>query len=89
MAKYWATLLSIKSGTTTFMSLAPTVGIKHVTYSDFNNHYVYNIKEINGIEILIGFGIFAAPRGSVTYLQASGSSYLRPATPPSQGIYLG
>ncbi|MFM7982078.1 MAG: hypothetical protein ACKPKO_22445, partial [Candidatus Fonsibacter sp.] len=33
--------------------------------------------------------IFAAPRGSFTYLQASGSSYLRPATPLSQGIYLG
>ncbi|MFM7978649.1 MAG: hypothetical protein ACKPKO_04985, partial [Candidatus Fonsibacter sp.] len=28
-----ATLLSIKCGTTTFMSKAPTVGIKHFTYS--------------------------------------------------------
>ncbi|MFM7980573.1 MAG: hypothetical protein ACKPKO_14770 [Candidatus Fonsibacter sp.] len=84
-----ATLLSIKPGTTTFMSMAPTVGIKHFTYSVFNNKYVYNIKEIHGIENILGSGICVAPRGSFTYLQASGSSYLRPATPLSQGIYLG
>ncbi|MFM7987494.1 MAG: hypothetical protein ACKPKO_50095, partial [Candidatus Fonsibacter sp.] len=51
VANSGATLLSIKSGTTTLLSMAPTVGIKHFTYSDFNSNYVYNIKEINGIEI--------------------------------------
>ena len=50
---------------------------------------MYNIKEINGIENILGSGIFAAPRGSFTYLQASGSSYLRPTAPTAQGIYLG
>ncbi|MFM7981321.1 MAG: hypothetical protein ACKPKO_18595 [Candidatus Fonsibacter sp.] len=44
VANSGATLLSIKSGTTTFMSMAPTVGINNFTYSDFNNNYVYNIK---------------------------------------------
>ncbi|MFM7989098.1 MAG: hypothetical protein ACKPKO_58270, partial [Candidatus Fonsibacter sp.] len=48
-----------------------------------------NIKEINGIENILGSGIVAAPRGSFTYLQASGSSYLRPTAPTAQGIYLG
>ena len=69
--------------------MAPTVGIKHFTYSDFNNNYVYNIKEISGIDNILGSGICAATRGSFTDLQASGSSYLRPITPPVQGIYLG
>ncbi|MFM7978883.1 MAG: hypothetical protein ACKPKO_06165, partial [Candidatus Fonsibacter sp.] len=88
VANSGATLLSLKFGTTTFMSMAPTVGIKHFTYSDFNNNYVYNTKEIYGIDNILGSGIFAAPRGSFTYLQAFGSSYLRP-TPLSQGIVLG
>ncbi|MFM7984838.1 MAG: hypothetical protein ACKPKO_36515, partial [Candidatus Fonsibacter sp.] len=48
VANSGATLLSIKSGTTTFMSMAPSVGIKHFTYTDFNKKCVYNIKEING-----------------------------------------
>ncbi|MFM7982693.1 MAG: hypothetical protein ACKPKO_25560, partial [Candidatus Fonsibacter sp.] len=47
---------------------------------------MYNIKEISGIDNILGSGIFAATRGSFTYLQAS---YLRPTTPLSQGIYLG
>ncbi|MFM7987773.1 MAG: hypothetical protein ACKPKO_51520 [Candidatus Fonsibacter sp.] len=38
VASSGATLLSINSGTTTFMSMAPTVGIKHFTYTDFNNN---------------------------------------------------
>ncbi|MFM7987754.1 MAG: hypothetical protein ACKPKO_51425, partial [Candidatus Fonsibacter sp.] len=84
-----ATILPIKYGTTTFMSMAPTVVIRHFTYSDFNNNYAYNIKEINGIDNILGSGIFAATRGSFTYLQVFGSSYLRPITPPVQGIYLG
>ena len=71
------------------MSIAQTVGIRHFTYSDFNNNYVYNINEINGIDNILGSGIFAATRGSFTYLQASRSSYMRPTTPLSQGIYLG
>ncbi|MFM7988445.1 MAG: hypothetical protein ACKPKO_54945, partial [Candidatus Fonsibacter sp.] len=89
VANSGATLLSIKSGTTTLLSMAQTVGIKHFTYSDFNNNYVYNIKEINGIDHILGSGIFAATRGSFMYLQASGSSYMRPTTPTVQGIYLG
>ncbi|MFM7982415.1 MAG: hypothetical protein ACKPKO_24150, partial [Candidatus Fonsibacter sp.] len=72
VANVGATLLSIKSGTTTLLAMTPTVGIKHFTYSDFHNNYVYNIKEINGIEHIIGSGIFAAPRGSFTYLQSFG-----------------
>ncbi|MFM7989984.1 MAG: hypothetical protein ACKPKO_62785, partial [Candidatus Fonsibacter sp.] len=44
VASSGATLLSIKSGTTTFMSMALTVGIKHFTYSDFNNNHVYIVK---------------------------------------------
>ncbi|MFM7990480.1 MAG: hypothetical protein ACKPKO_65295, partial [Candidatus Fonsibacter sp.] len=68
-----ATDLSIKSGASTIMTMSPTAGIKHFTNSDFNNNYVYNIKEINGIYNILGSGIFAAPRGSFTYLQASGS----------------
>ena len=71
------------------MSMAPTVGIKHFTYSDFNNKYVYNIKEINGIDNILGSGICVATRGPFTYLQASGFSYLLPITPLVQGIYLG
>ncbi|MFM7979494.1 MAG: hypothetical protein ACKPKO_09285, partial [Candidatus Fonsibacter sp.] len=89
VASSGATLLSIKSGTTTFMTMAPTVGIKHVTYSDFNNNYVYNINEIVGINNIMGSGIFVATRGSFTYLQASGSSYLRPTAPSVQCIYFG
>ncbi|MFM7984008.1 MAG: hypothetical protein ACKPKO_32255, partial [Candidatus Fonsibacter sp.] len=50
---------------------------------------MYNIKEIHGIYNILGSGIFAATRGSFTYLQAYGSLYLRPTTPPFQGIYLG
>ena len=46
VANSGATLLPIKSGkTTTFMSKAPTVGVKYFTYSDFNNNYVDNIKD--------------------------------------------
>ncbi|MFM7990212.1 MAG: hypothetical protein ACKPKO_63945 [Candidatus Fonsibacter sp.] len=37
----------------------------------------------------MGSGIFAATRGSFTYLQASGSSYLRPTAPSVRCIYLG
>ena len=51
VANSGATLLAIKSGMTTLLEMSPTVGIKHFTYSDFNNKYVNNIKEINGIEI--------------------------------------
>ncbi|MFM7987976.1 MAG: hypothetical protein ACKPKO_52550, partial [Candidatus Fonsibacter sp.] len=40
VANSGATLLSIQSGTTTLLSMAPTVGNKHFTYSDFNNNYV-------------------------------------------------
>ena len=70
--------------------MAPTVGIKHLTHSDFNNNYVYNIKkEIMGIDNILGSGICSATRGSFTYLQASGSSYLRPTTPTVQGMYMG
>ncbi|MFM7982324.1 MAG: hypothetical protein ACKPKO_23690, partial [Candidatus Fonsibacter sp.] len=46
-------------------------------------------KEIHGIDNILGSGIFAATRGSFTYLQASGSSYLRRTTPLVQCIYLG
>ncbi|MFM7990264.1 MAG: hypothetical protein ACKPKO_64210, partial [Candidatus Fonsibacter sp.] len=84
-----ATDLSIKSGASTIMTMSPTAGIQHFTYTDFNNNYVYTIKEINGIENILVFGIVAAPRGSFTYLQASGSSYLRPTAPTALGIYLG
>ncbi|MFM7980305.1 MAG: hypothetical protein ACKPKO_13415, partial [Candidatus Fonsibacter sp.] len=89
VASSGATLLSIKSGTTTVMSMAPTISIKHFTYSDFNSNYLYNTKEVNGLDNILGSGIFAATRGSFTYLQASGSSYLRPISPLVQGTYSG
>ncbi|MFM7985082.1 MAG: hypothetical protein ACKPKO_37770, partial [Candidatus Fonsibacter sp.] len=88
MASSGATLVSIKSGTTTFMSMAPTVGIKHFTYSDFNK-YVYNTKEIHGIDNILGSGAFSAARGSYNYLQVSGGTYIRPTAPSVKGIYLG
>ncbi|MFM7978901.1 MAG: hypothetical protein ACKPKO_06255, partial [Candidatus Fonsibacter sp.] len=72
VASSGATALSIKSGASTIMTMSPTVGIKHVTYTDFNNNYVYNIKEINGIDNILGSGIFSAARGSYNYLQVSG-----------------
>ncbi|MFM7983865.1 MAG: hypothetical protein ACKPKO_31525, partial [Candidatus Fonsibacter sp.] len=68
---------------------APTVGIKHFTYSDFNNNYVYNIKEINGIDNILGSGVFSAARGSYNYLQVSGGTYIRPTAPTAKCIYLG
>ncbi|MFM7985501.1 MAG: hypothetical protein ACKPKO_39920, partial [Candidatus Fonsibacter sp.] len=89
VASSGATLLSIKSGMTTFMSMAPTAGIKHFTYSDFNNNYVYNVKEISGIDNILGFGVFSAARGSYNYLQVSGGTYIRPTAPSVKGIYLG
>ncbi|MFM7977965.1 MAG: hypothetical protein ACKPKO_01505, partial [Candidatus Fonsibacter sp.] len=48
VASSGSTALSIKSGASTIMTMSPTAGIKHFTYTDFNNNYVYNIKEING-----------------------------------------
>ncbi|MFM7985070.1 MAG: hypothetical protein ACKPKO_37695, partial [Candidatus Fonsibacter sp.] len=89
VANSWATILSVIFGTTTLLSMAPTVGIKHFTYSDFNNNYVYNVNAISGIKSVMGFGICAATRGSRAYLQASGSSYMRPITPLVQGLNLG
>ncbi|MFM7985095.1 MAG: hypothetical protein ACKPKO_37835, partial [Candidatus Fonsibacter sp.] len=56
VASSGATALSIKSGASTIMTMSPTVGIKHITYTDFNNNYVYNIKEINGIDNILGSG---------------------------------
>ncbi|MFM7987745.1 MAG: hypothetical protein ACKPKO_51380 [Candidatus Fonsibacter sp.] len=50
---------------------------------------MYNIKEINGIDNILGSDICAATRGSCTYLQASASSYLRPTTPTVQGVFFG
>ncbi|MFM7989214.1 MAG: hypothetical protein ACKPKO_58860 [Candidatus Fonsibacter sp.] len=47
--------------------MAPTVGITHFTYSDFNHSYVYNIKEISGIDNILGSGVFSAARGSYNY----------------------
>ncbi|MFM7990249.1 MAG: hypothetical protein ACKPKO_64130, partial [Candidatus Fonsibacter sp.] len=78
------------SGTTTFMSMAPTVGIKHFTYTVFNNNYVYNISDIVGINNSIGgTGVFSAARGSYNYLQVYGGTYIIPTAPSTKCIYLG
>ncbi|MFM7983546.1 MAG: hypothetical protein ACKPKO_29890, partial [Candidatus Fonsibacter sp.] len=76
VASSGATALSIKYGASTIMTMSPTVGIKHFTYTYFNNNYVYNIKEINGIDNILGSGIFSAARGSYNYLQVSGGTYI-------------
>ncbi|MFM7977828.1 MAG: hypothetical protein ACKPKO_00805, partial [Candidatus Fonsibacter sp.] len=89
MASSGSTALSIKSGASTIMTMSPTAGIKHFTYTDFNNNYVYNIKEINGIDNILGSGICSAARGSYNYLQVSGGTYIRPTAPTAKGIYLG
>ncbi|MFM7984868.1 MAG: hypothetical protein ACKPKO_36665, partial [Candidatus Fonsibacter sp.] len=46
VASSGATDLSTKSGASTIMTMSPTVGIKHFTYTDFNNKYLYNISDI-------------------------------------------
>ncbi|MFM7982296.1 MAG: hypothetical protein ACKPKO_23550, partial [Candidatus Fonsibacter sp.] len=89
VASSGATALSIKSRASTIMTMSPTVGIKHFTYTDFYNNYVYNIKEINGIYNILGSGIFSAARGSYNYFQVSGGTYIRPTAPTTKGIYLG
>ncbi|MFM7982468.1 MAG: hypothetical protein ACKPKO_24415 [Candidatus Fonsibacter sp.] len=71
------------------MTMSPTAGIKHFTYTDFNNKYVYNIKEIHGIDYILGSGVFSAAKGSYIYLQVSGRTYIRPTEPSVKGIYLG
>ena len=43
------------------MTMSPTSGIKHFTYTDFNNNYLYNINDIVGINNIIGgTGVFSA-----------------------------
>ncbi|MFM7983754.1 MAG: hypothetical protein ACKPKO_30965 [Candidatus Fonsibacter sp.] len=61
MANSGAILLSINSGTTTLTSMAPTVFITfHILR--LQQKYVYSIREINGIEQIIGSGIFSGTK---------------------------
>jgi hypothetical protein len=70
--------------------MSPSTGIKHYTYTDFNNNHIYNVNDITGINNIIGgSGIFSSARGSYNYLQASGGTYLRPTTASNRGIYIG
>ena len=65
VANSGATALSLKSGASTIMTMSPTAGIKHFTYTDFNNNYLYNISDIVVINnIRGGTGVFSAARGS-------------------------
>jgi len=86
---FLGTTLTIKSGSTYFTSMSASTGIKHYTYQDFNNNYIYNVNEITGINNIIGSGICAAARGSYNYRQVSGGTYLRPTAPNNQGVYIG
>ena len=83
------TSLTIKTGSTYFTSMSPSTGIKHYTYTDFNNNHIINIRDITGVNNILGSGIFAATRGSFVYMSASGTTYLRPTAPNNQGVYIG
>ena len=69
--------------------MSASTGIKHYTYTIFNNNDIYNVRNIAGINNILGSGIFAAARGSYNYLQASGGTYLRPTAPNNQGAHIG
>jgi hypothetical protein len=86
---FLGTTLTIKSGSTYFASMSASTGIKHFTYTDFNNNNIININQIIGVTNILGSGNFAATRGSFVYMSASGTTFLRPTAPNNQGVYIG
>ena len=86
---FLGTTLTIKNGSTYFASMSASTGIKHFTYTDFNNNNIININHIIGVTNILGSGNFAATRGSFVYMSASGTTFLRPIAPNNQGVYIG
>ena len=83
------TSLTIKTGSTYFTSMSPSTSIRHYTYTNFNNNDIYNVRNIEGINNILGSGIFSAARGSYNNVQVSGGTYIRPTAPNNQGVYIG
>ena len=68
--------------------MSSSTGIKHYTYTEFNNNDIYNVNDIIGINSIM-VQLFLQTRGSYNYLQVSGGTYIRPAAPSNQGVYIG